>query len=149
ENARRLRWPARQLAADALRPPFEATFERVVVDLPCSGTGTLRKHPELKWRINASEIGRLAAQAEAMLAGVAPRVAPRGLLVAITCSLGREENEPVVPRSPGRHADFAPAALAGGLPPALERFVVGAGFWRVLTGGDHDGFTVHVMRRAV
>jgi 16S rRNA (cytosine967-C5)-methyltransferase len=82
-----------------------------------------------------------------MLAGVAPMVAPAGVLVAITCSLEPEENEHVVARFLARHDEFALAALAGSVPAALERFIVGDGFWRVLTGGDHDGFTVHVLRR--
>ena len=155
-NLRRLRWPLQLMVGDATAPPFggalqtaseSADFDRVVLDLPCSGTGTLRKHPELKWRISPSEIGRLAAQGEAMLDGAAPCVARGGLLIAITCSLEPEENELVVGRFLARRPEFRLLPLDGLLPGALERWVSGPGFWRLLTGGDHDGFTVHVMER--
>ena len=83
------------VAGDAERTPFTGAFDRVVVDYPCTGTGTLRKHPELKWRWSESELERLAAQALRLLAGAAVAVAPGGLLVAISCSLEPEENEAV------------------------------------------------------
>jgi 16S rRNA (cytosine967-C5)-methyltransferase len=146
-NLRRLGRPLPLHVADAAAPAAAGPFDRVVLDLPCSGTGTLRRHPELKWRISESEIGRLSAQALRLLDGVAPLVAPGGLLVAITCSLEAEENEDVVGRFLAARSDFAPAPLAAELPPPLDRGVEAPGLWRVLTGGDHDGFTVHVLRR--
>ncbi len=150
-NVRRMRWPAQLVVGDATAPPFageqNARFDRVVLDLPCSGTGTLRKHPELKWRISPTEIGRLAALGEAMLEGVAACVARGGLLIAITCSLEPEENEHVVGRFLARRPEFRLLPLEGRAPGPLERWVSGPGFWRLPTGGDHDGFTVHVMER--
>lgn len=138
-NLRRLRRELPLLVADAGTPPLRGPFDRVILDLPCSGTGTLRRHPELKWRISEGEIGRLTRQALRLLDGAAPLVAPGGVLVAITCSLEREENEDVVAsfltRAGG--SGFAPAPLEGG-----------PGAWRVLSGGDHDGFTVHVLEKA-
>ena len=79
-------------------PAVGTRFDRVVLDLPCTGTGTLRRHPELKWRISEGEIGRLASRRRALLEASAPLVAPGGLLVAITCSLEGEENEDVMAR---------------------------------------------------
>lgn len=146
-NARRLGLPVAMMVADAGQPALDGTFDRVVLDLPCSGTGTLRRHPELKWRISASEIGRLAEQALRLLAGSAPLVRAGGLLVAITCSLEPEENEHVVARFLAGHPEFAPFELADAVPPPLDRWVVGPGFWRLLTAGDHDGFSVHVLGR--
>jgi 16S rRNA (cytosine967-C5)-methyltransferase len=146
-NLKRLRRRAPLVVADAGRPPFAAgAFDRVVVDLPCTGTGTLRKSPELKWRISEPEIGRLARQADRLLAGVAPLVAAGGLLVAITCSLEPEENEEVVARCRERRPELVPEPLATVGPP-LDRWVAGPGCWRVLPDEDHDGFTVHVLRR--
>jgi len=148
-NLRRLRRRLPLHVADAAAPAAAGPFDRVVLDLPCSGTGTLRRHPELKWRISEGEIGRLSAQALRLLDGVAPLVAPGGLLVAITCSLEAEENEDVVGRFLAAHPELAPAPLAAALPPPLDRGIAAPGLWRVLTGGDHDGFTVHVLRRGI
>lgn len=146
-NQRRLRRLTPTLLADASRPPLGATFDRVILDLPCTGTGTLRKHPEIKWRIRASEIGRLARQAGRMLDGMAPHVRPGGLLCAITCSLEPEENERVVERFLARHPEMRPVDLQSVLEWPLDRHVVGHGVWRLDTADDHDGFTVHVLRR--
>ena len=147
-NLRRLRRALPLLLADAGAPPFSRSFDRVVLDLPCTGTGTLRRHPELKWRISESEIGRLTRQGERLLAGVAPHVAPGGLLVAITCSLEREENEEVVARFLARHPELTPLPLEGVLAAPLANDIAGPGLWRILSGGDHDGFTVNVLAKA-
>ena len=135
-------------AADALSPPFERSFDRVVVDLPCTGTGTLRKHPELKWRVSTEELARLSGQAQKLLGGVAPLVRPGGLLVAITCSLEPEENEEVAAAFLAANPAFAPYELESGLEPPLGEMITGPGSWQILPGGDHDGFTVQVLRRS-
>lgn len=147
ENLRRLRRRFPLLCADARRPPCGERFDRVVVDLPCSGTGTLRKSPELKWRLSEAEIGRLAALGRELLAGAAAAVAPGGRLVAMTCSIEPEENEQVVAAFLAGRPEFAREPLAPLLPPALAKFVSGEGLWRMLPGGGHDGFTVQVLRR--
>ena len=146
-NLRRLGRRLPLVVADARRPPFATGFDRVVVDLPCSGTGTLRRHPELKWRIDDDELRRLAARGLEMLSGVAGAVRPGGLLVAITCSLEREENEAVVARFLDRRAEFSLRPVAEDLPSSMRVGGGEAGLWRVLTDGDHDGFSVHVLRR--
>jgi 16S rRNA (cytosine967-C5)-methyltransferase len=147
-NLRRLRRPLPLLVADAGALPLRGPFDRAILDLPCSGTGTLRRHPELKWRISEGEIGRLTRQALRLLEGGAPLVAPGGVLAAITCSLEREENEDVVARFLSSHSDFAPVRLEGLLEGPLAGGLLDSGGWRVLSGGDHDGFTVHVLRKA-
>ncbi len=135
------------IAADAGRPPTSGPFDRVLLDLPCTGTGTLRKSPELKWRISEREIGRLSRQSLRLLEGMAPLVAPDGHLVAITCSLELEENGAVVERFLDQHAEFSLLPLGGVLDYPLDRWIAGAGCWQMFPGGDHDGFTVHVMVR--
>jgi 16S rRNA (cytosine967-C5)-methyltransferase len=166
ENSRRLGRPLPMVVADGSEPPWQAAgggpvassapdgsagsragFDRVVLDLPCTGTGTLRKHPELKWRISPEEVGRLSRQAEKLLDGAAPSVAPGGLLVAITCSLEAEENEDVVAGFLHRHGDFAPEPLEERLPAPVSGAVRGPGFVRIYPAGDHDGFSIHVLRR--
>lgn len=146
-NLVRLRRTIPLVAADAGEPPFRRRFDRVVVDLPCSGTGTLRKNPELKWRITAEEVDRLARAGYRMLRGGAGAVVSGGTLVAITCSLEREENEAVVERFLGRNRDFEAVALDEILPRPLDEGVEARGRWRVFPGGPHDGFTVHALRR--
>lgn len=146
-NLRRLGRRLPVVVADAARPAVAPVFDRVVLDLPCTGTGTLRRHPELKWRISEREIGRLADQAGHLLAGVAPLVVAGGLLVAITCSLEPEENERVVERFLAVHPDFSPLPLAGRLAAPVDQGIVGPGAWRLLTDGDHDGFSVAVLER--
>jgi 16S rRNA (cytosine967-C5)-methyltransferase len=146
-NLRRLERGAPQLLQDAGNPALGGTFDRVLVDLPCSGTGTLRKHPELKWRIGPDEIGRLAGQALRLLEGLAPLVAPGGLLVAITCSLEAEENEDVVEAFLSTHPELGRFDLARELTPPQTGFLRGPGFWRAFPGADHDGFSVSVLER--
>jgi 16S rRNA (cytosine967-C5)-methyltransferase len=119
-----------------------------MLDLPCTGTGTLRRHPELKWRISEGEIGRLSRQALRLLEGMAPHVAPGGTLVAITCSLEKEENEDVVSRFTATHPEYSPLPLEGLLESPVASGVCAPGTWRILTGGDHDGFSVNVLAKA-
>ena len=146
-NADRLRIRPLLLAADGVALPFGAVFDRVVVDLPCSGTGTLRKHPELKWRISAGEIERLAEEGLAMVRGAAGCVRPGGLLVVITCSIELEENEAVAAAFLESRSGFSRRDLANDLRrPAVEH-VAGPGVWRLLPADDHDGFTVQVLER--
>ena len=147
-NLRRLHRGLPLLVADAGAPALSRPFDRVILDLPCTGTGTLRRHPELKWRISESEIGRLTRQALRLMDGMAPLVAPGGLMVAITCSLEKEENEDVVSRFLATHPEMSPLALEGGLESPLASGILGPGGWRIPTGGDHDGFTVHVLAKA-
>ncbi|HEX6903609.1 MAG TPA: transcription antitermination factor NusB [Thermoanaerobaculia bacterium] len=147
-NLRRLRRELPLAVADAGAPPFGRAFDRVILDLPCTGTGTLRRHPEIKWRISESEIGRLSQQALRLLEGAVPLVAPGGLLVAITCSLEREENEDVMARFLATHPELSPLPLEGTLESPVAAFLTGPGAWRILTGGDHDGFTVNVLAKA-
>lgn len=147
-NLRRLHRHLPLAVADAGAPPFGGPFDRVVLDLPCTGTGTLRRHPEIRWRISESEIGRLSSQALRLLEGAAPLVAPGGRLVAITCSLEREENEDVMARFLATRPELSPLPLEGLLENPVAASITGPGSWRVPTGGDHDGFTVNVLEKA-
>lgn len=147
ENLRRLGRGLPVVAADGASPPFGGGFDRVVLDLPCSGTGTLRKHPELKWRLSEGEIGRLAQQGRRLLAAAAPLLAPGGRLVAITCSIEAEENEELIAGAEGGLAQLRPVDLAASTPAPADRGLEAPGRWRLLPGGDHDGFTVQVLER--
>jgi 16S rRNA (cytosine967-C5)-methyltransferase len=82
---------------DASQPlPFTSWFDRILLDAPCSGTGTLARNPEIKWRLKPEDIMRLSELQARMLRGALPLLAAGGRLVYATCSLEREENEEVV-----------------------------------------------------
>jgi 16S rRNA (cytosine967-C5)-methyltransferase len=89
--------PVAMVALDAARElPFRTKFDRILVDAPCSGTGTLARNPEIKWKLRPEDIGELAARQRAMLSRALSLLAPAGRLVYSTCSLEPEENEEVV-----------------------------------------------------
>ncbi|MFZ0412733.1 MAG: RsmB/NOP family class I SAM-dependent RNA methyltransferase, partial [Candidatus Acidiferrales bacterium] len=88
---------ARLVELDAEKPlPFGVTFDKILVDAPCSGTGTLARHPEIRWRLQPEHLAELHAIQTAMLVHAIDRLAPSGRLVYSTCSLEPEENEAVV-----------------------------------------------------
>jgi 16S rRNA (cytosine967-C5)-methyltransferase len=89
---------ARRLVLDAVTPlPFRvAAFDRILVDAPCTGTGTLSRNPEIKWRLRPQDLGPFQARQKAILEYALSCLRPGGILVYSTCSLEREENENVV-----------------------------------------------------
>jgi len=101
--------------------PFGRTLDRILLDAPCSGTGTLGRNPEIKWRLRPDDLADLQRRQKALLANALDRLAPGGLLVYSTCSLEPEENEDVV------------RALAPGLVVETMRRIPGRdsgdGFW--------------------
>jgi 16S rRNA (cytosine967-C5)-methyltransferase len=85
---------------DASKPlPFACRFDRILVDAPCSGTGTLARNPEIKWRLTPADIADLQGRQIAILRNALALLAPGGVLVYSTCSLEREENQEVVAKS--------------------------------------------------
>jgi 16S rRNA (cytosine967-C5)-methyltransferase len=85
------------VTANALALPFaEAGFDRVLADVPCSGTGTLARNPEIKWRLKPEDLRDLQSRQTAILRAAMKHVAPGGRLVYSTCSLEPEENEQVI-----------------------------------------------------
>lgn len=125
ENAARLARPTPEglgpigvapVVADGRRPPFRAA-PLVLVDAPCTGTGTLRRHPDGKWRIGPEDLRSLVRVQRELLEAAAGLVMPGGLLVYSTCSLEAEENEMQVTSFLERHDDFhvEPGAVAPGL----------------------------------
>jgi 16S rRNA (cytosine967-C5)-methyltransferase len=86
-----------RLVADATASlPFGTKFDRILVDAPCSGTGTLARNPEIKWRLQPSDIQRFPTLQRGILKNALDRLKPGGRLVYSTCSLELEENEEVV-----------------------------------------------------
>jgi 16S rRNA (cytosine967-C5)-methyltransferase len=133
------------VAGDALAAPLApGRFDRVLFDAPCSGTGTLRKNPEIRYRVTPQAIDRLADAQREGLRAAAKLLAPGGYLLYSTCSLEREENEMVVDSTlrADPSLDLVPIEPLDG----LGSFVDGARF-QMLPGPSTDGFTAHLLRR--
>jgi 16S rRNA (cytosine967-C5)-methyltransferase len=148
EEARRLGLGAiPAVAADAGSPPFAAgAFHGVLLDVPCSGTGVIRRHPDIKWNRRAEDIPRLASQAASFLASAARLVAPGGWLLYATCSLEDEENREVVEGFLARNADFRVERPA--LPEGAESLVTPEGHFQSLPHRHGlDGAFASLLRR--
>jgi 16S rRNA (cytosine967-C5)-methyltransferase len=99
------------VAADAQHLPLSQLFDRVLADVPCSGTGTLARNPEIKWRLtpadlNEKDLTQLPRRQLAILLSALAQVAPQGRLIYSTCSLEEEENENVVDEALSQNKSF-------------------------------------------
>ena len=132
-------WP---VVADARFPPLREV-PTVLVDAPCSGTGTLRRHPDGRWRVSEADIQLLAGVQRSILDGAASVVPRGGLLVYATCALEPEENWGQVESFLARHPDFRVEAGA-----APERWLDPNGCLMVMPGGSgFDGAFAARLRR--
>jgi 16S rRNA (cytosine967-C5)-methyltransferase len=153
DNLRRLGLAARLVEADATTLPADgAPFHAVLVDAPCSATGTLRRHPDVAWLKTPSDVAGLMAVQERVLARAAELVCPGGLLVWCVCSLLPEESESRIAAFLGADSRFrrdpVGAAEIGGLAEA----VTPEGEVRTLPShwpekGGIDGFHIARLRR--
>jgi 16S rRNA (cytosine967-C5)-methyltransferase len=94
------------LVADAQHLPTSMPYDRVIADVPCSGTGTLARNPEIKWRLAAADLTQLHRRQSAILRSALAQVAPGGRVIYSTCSLEKEENEEVVDEALARNNSF-------------------------------------------
>ena len=86
-----------KVALDGCQPlPFRTRFERILVDAPCSGTGTLRRHPEIKWRLTPADLKALSQKQLRLLDRAAAALETGGRIVYSTCSVEKEENQDVI-----------------------------------------------------
>jgi 16S rRNA (cytosine967-C5)-methyltransferase len=132
---------------DARARRLAGKLDRVLVDAPCSGFGTLRRNPDLKWRHGPPAIGELSTKQRAILAAAARLVKPGGRLVYATCSILHEENDAVADAFQAVHAEFRPLSAAALL--AAQRIALDTGerlrLWPHLH--DTDGFFAAVFER--
>jgi len=144
------------LALDATQPlPFAETFQRILVDAPCSGTGTLAGNPEIKWRLQPDDLARAHGQQTAMLSQALAKLAPGGRLVYATCSLEPEENEQTVREVISQCAGVRIVPNQAALEPWLRAGTAAAalfdadGFFRTFPPeSGTDGFFAAVLERA-
>lgn len=144
------------ITADALNLPFVSSFDRVLADVPCSGTGTLARNPEIKWRLRPEDILDLQGRQGAILKAALKHVKKGGRLIYSTCSLEREENEQVVETSLQSHPEFRVVPVREELLklkepsliwPDVDHLVSG-NFLRTLPGVHPcDGFFAAILER--
>jgi 16S rRNA (cytosine967-C5)-methyltransferase len=96
----------RVIAGDVRKMPFAGSFDRVLVDAPCSGTGTLARNPEIKWRLQPEDLLRLQEYQVEILRAAMKHVSSGGRIVYSTCSLEPEENEAVIERARAGDSSF-------------------------------------------
>jgi len=156
ENLERVGAAHLHLAAlDATAPlPFSVEFDRILVDAPCSGTGTLAANPEIRWRLRPEDLADFHPRQAGLLSHALDQLAPGGRLVYSTCSLEPEENEEVVAEIVAKRRDVHCVSGAAALAPHLregvcpESLVGSDDFFRTFPPEhDTDGFFAAVFKR--
>ena len=122
--------------------PFleEMEFDRVLADVPCSGFGTLRKNPDLKWKRREKDINRLSELQSSILENVSQYLKRGGILVYSTCTIFREENEAVVEKFLARHPEFRLDEMDKILPKRYASLVENGYFRTIYSQEGMDGF---------
>ena len=131
ENLDRLGLVANVVVGDATRPGTwcgDTRFDRILLDAPCTASGVVRRHPDIKWLRRVDDIARFAATQEALLEALWQRLVPGGRMLYATCSVFPEENFVQVERFLSRHPEARRLAVAH---PASGQ---------LLPAQDHDGF---------
>ncbi len=144
QNLQRLGLDAGLLAADANdiaawwdgRP-----FERILADVPCSASGVVRRHPDIKWLRRASDIAQFATQQKHMLEGLWRLLASGGKLLYTTCSIFQEENSLQIADFLARHPDAESLPLCG------VRTLDGIPEGQLLPDSEHDGFYYALLKK--
>ena len=134
-------------ASQKFPSPLAVSYDRILVDAPCSGLGTLRSHPEIKWHRGESDIRRLCALQTKILQQVATRLKPGGILVYSTCTLTADENEQVVENFLQLHEQFELEDAARYLPEQAKHMVRGKFFQALPHRDNTDGFFAARMRK--
>jgi 16S rRNA (cytosine967-C5)-methyltransferase len=145
------------ITADVCDWPVGEGFDRVLVDVPCSGTGTLARHPEIKWHLKPEDLKDLHSRQRSILGAAMKHVAPGGKLVYSTCSLERDEDESVMDEAVRANESFrlldARSELEhlrsrGRLGPIDLASLVQAAYLRTFPGlHPCDGFFVAILER--
>ena len=151
ENIARLQLRSIQVvkadATNELTRTLGAPYDRMLIDAPCSGFGTLRSHPEIKWQRQETDIRRLCGLQSKILEGVSDYLKSEGVLVYSTCTLAREENDLVVQAFLAQHREFELQDAARYLPETAKHMVRG-GFFQALPQRDNtDGFFAARLRK--
>ena len=150
QNLDRTGLAAEVVVADVAAWPDRRVFDAVLLDAPCSATGTFRRQPDVLWAASPADIAGLAAIQSSLLDAAARRVASGGRLVYCVCSLEPEEGEAQVRAFLGRNADFVIDPATPGEGGAPEKSLLADGALRILPHhreGGTDGFYIARFRR--
>lgn len=147
ESVRRMGVPNVHVVVADARRPCVPKVDAVLLDAPCTGTGTFRRHPDARWRLKPSDLAVMSAVQRTLLDAAASVVRPDGLLIYSTCSLESEENDEQVEAFLESHDDFTLEAPSAGVVPES---VLDAGRLRVLphVHGMDGAFAARLRRRA-
>lgn len=137
------------LAADAARPPFpEGSFDRVLLDVPCSGLGTVARNPDIKWTSSPERLRALARAAESIAAAGLRLLAPGGLALYSVCSLEPEETSEAVAKLLEACPGLKQVSLSGQLPPPLHDLLDEDGAVRIAPESrGTDGYFAALLQR--
>jgi len=151
QSLERIGLEAEVICADSESWPDERLFDAVLLDAPCSATGTFRRHPDVLWGTGPGDIAKLSAVQSRMLDAAARRLKPGGRLVYCVCSLEREEGEDQISDFLKRTPGFALDAVAAGEGGAPSASITAEGMVRILPHqipGGLDGFFAARLVRA-
>ena len=152
-NLKRVGLEARIVTGDARIVEADEPFDAVLLDAPCTATGTIRRHPDILWQKIPEDVGRLATLQSELLDAAALRVAPGGRLVYAVCSLQPEEGPAQVEAFLARHPAFRPLPIRADETGGLDLEPDAAGALRTLPSsmeheGGMDGFYIARFERA-
>jgi 16S rRNA (cytosine967-C5)-methyltransferase len=136
------------VVGDGRRLPIRGEIERILLDVPCTSVGTLRRNPDLKWRVKPDDLALLAALQLELLRSASRLLSAGGRLVYATCSTEPEENEEVVERFLSQAPGFRRLEAASALPEAARALVDREGFFRTSPEeNDMDGYFAAILTR--
>jgi 16S rRNA (cytosine967-C5)-methyltransferase len=137
------------IASEGTLPFRDAAFDRVLIDAPCSGLGTVRRDPDIRWRREPTEFASFAATQLDLLHRVCPLVARGGLIIYSTCSSEPDENEDVVAAFLATSPDFTVSPLAtAGLEDVIARMATPEGYLRTTPEHGLEAFFAAILRRS-
>jgi len=152
ENLTRAGFTAALVTSDVAKWDTTETFDAILLDAPCSGTGTLRRHPDIAWLKGEEDIARLTLTQDRLLARAVDLLKPGGTLVYATCSLQGEEGQHRVEGLLSREPRLKRARITAAEVPELGEAITPAGDVRTLPSmwagrGGIDGFYIARMNR--